>query len=185
LQEKETMKILKTITLILCLASILGCSKDSSTSEETSFASLPGTWEVTSYSYEGTTAYRAINTNESWNTSYVGDGWSLNFNFVFSEDSNDYIVSGDHNIDHYYIDEDGQEFYYVGNLERNELGTFIRNGTTSITFNEDGEFKSGTIQELSETTLKFNMSESSSETNSDNVLVSKVRIETYILNRIN
>jgi hypothetical protein len=29
------------------------------------------------------------------------------------------------------------------------------------------------------------MSESSSETNSDNVLVSKVRIETYILNRIN
>jgi len=179
------MKILKKIILILCVVSLFGCSKDSSTSEEISFAPLAGTWEVTSYSYEGTTTYRAINTNESWSTSYVGDGWSLNFNFVFSEDPNDYTVSGDHNVDHYYTDEDGQEFYYVGNLERNELGTFTRNGNTSITFNENGEFKSGTIQELSETTLKFNMSESSSETNSDNVLVSRVRNETYILTRIN
>ena len=169
----------------MCLVCLVGCSKDSSASEEISFASLPGTWEVTSYSYEGTTVYRSINTNESWNTSYVGDGWSLNFNFVFSEDPNDYIVSGDHNIDHYYTDEDGQEFYHVANLERNELGPFIRNGNTSITFNEDGEFKNGTIQELSETTLKFNMSESSSDTNSDNVLVSRIRNETYILNRIN
>ena len=84
-----------------------------------------------------------------------------------------------------FTNEDGQEFYYVGNLERDELGTFTRNGNTGITFNEDGEIKSGTIQELSDTTLKFNMIESGSETDSDNVLITRTRIETYILNRIN
>lgn len=183
--EKEIMKILKKTTLALLLITLIGCSKDDKTTEEISFAELKGTWEVTSYSYNGTTTYNAINTNEAWSTSYFGDGWSLNFNFVFSENPNDYAVSGDHNVDHYYTNQDGQEYYYVGNLERDELGTFTRNSNTSITFNEDGEIKSGTIQELSETTLKFNMIESSSETDSDNVLITRTRNETYILKRLN
>jgi hypothetical protein len=185
LQEKEIMKILKKSTLILLLVALIGCSKDDSPTPERSFAELTGIWEVKSYEYEGTTAYRAINTNEAWNTSYHGAGWLLNFEMSISESPNNYSFDGDHNVDHYFTDENGQEYFYFANLIRNESGTYTRNSNTGLTFNENGDYKQVTIQELNETTLKFRTSESSSETNSDNVLVSKTRIETYILERIN
>ena len=58
------MKILKTNTLILLLLTLIGCSKDDGSSSERSFAELTGTWEATSYFYEGTARYNAIDINE-------------------------------------------------------------------------------------------------------------------------
>jgi len=185
LREKETMKILKTTTLIFLLLASLGCAKDDDSTSERIFAELAGTWEVTSYSYQGTAEYRAVDNNGAWNTSYFGEGWLLNFNISFDESPNNFSVVGDHNVDHYYTDENGQEFFYYANLIRNENGTYTRNSNTNLTFNEDGDYKNVTIHELNDTNLKFSSSESSSETNADNVLVSRTRKETYILNRIN
>jgi len=185
LQEKETMKTSKKITLIFLLVALLGCSKDDNSSSERSFAELSGTWKITSYSYEGTTSYRSINSNEAWNTSYYGEGWLLSLIFVFSENPNEYSITGNHNIDHYFTDENGEEFFYYANLVRNETGTYVRNSNTNITFNDDGVYKHSIIQELSDTTLKFNMSYSSSETNSENILITRLRNESYIMERIN
>ena len=179
------MKILKNITLVFILMIFLSCSKDDKNTVERTFAELSGTWEVTSYEYEGNTTYRSITTDENWNTSFFGAGWLLDFSIVFAESPNDFSVTGNHNVDHYFTDQDGQEFFYYANLERSESGTYTRNSNTSLTFNEQGVYKQGTIQELDETTLKFSTSESSSETNSDNVLISTIRTEIYILNRIN
>ena len=178
------MKPFKKITLLFLLTVLVGCSKDDNISKELSFAELSGKWEVTSYFYDGTTAYRAINNNEAWNTSYYGTGWLLNFNISFNKNPNNFSVSGDHNVDHYFTDENGQEFFYYANLIRDENGTYTRNSNTNVTFNENGDYKNVTIHELNETTLKFTSSESSSETNSDNVLVSRTRNETYVLTRI-
>lgn len=179
------MKISKNITLIFVLVIFIGCSKDGKVITERTFAELSGNWEVTSYEYEGNTAYRSITTDENWDTSFYGAGWLLDFNIAFAENPNDFSITGNHNVDHFFTDEDGQEFFYYANLERSETGTYTRNSNTSLTFNEGGEYKQGTIQELDETTLKFSTSEFSSETNSENVLISRIRTEIYILHRIN
>lgn len=179
------MKILQKITLVFLLAAFISCSKDDDTTSERLFSNLSGTWEVTSYSYDGSTAYRAINTSETWNTTYRGEAWQLNFNFAFSENPNDYTIIGDYNVDHYFTDRNGQEIFYFGNLVKDVLGDYTRNSNTNLTLNDNGEYKQCIIHELSDTTLKFSLSESSSETNSDNVLVSKIRNEIYTLKRIN
>ena len=166
------MKTLLKFTLFFAGIAFLSCSKDDA-NQEKKFAELTGNWEVTSYSYQGNTEFRSINSNETWSTSYVGDGWLMNFNFVFSENPNTYAINGQHRIDHYFTDRNGNEYYYSTELNRDEVGTFTRNNNTSLTFNVNELFKEGFIVDLNDTTLKFNITFSSSETDDDNILEHK------------
>jgi|GEM_PF-2257131 len=184
LQEKETMKILKKTTLILLLATLIGCSKDSD-KDEISFADLKGTWEVTFYSYDGSTQYNSINNNDSWSTSYHGDAWLLDFHLEITENPNDYSVTGTHKIDFYFTDENGVEYYYVGDQIKNEFGTYVRNSTSNVSFNINNDIKHGTILTLDDSKLIINISSSSSEINADNILETKKRDEYYTYKRIN
>ena len=177
------MKIFKKTTLILVLTTLIGCSKDSP-KDEITFADLKGTWEVTFYSYDGSIQYNAINNNESWSVSYHGDAWLLNFYLEITEDPNDYSVTGTHKIDYYFTDRDGVEYYYVGDQVKNEFGTYVRNSTSNVSFNIDNDIKHGTILTLDDTTLIINISSSSSETNSDNILETRQRNEYYTYKRI-
>lgn len=185
MQEKEIMKKLKKSTLIFLLISLLGCSKDDSSSAERTFADLSGTWEVTSFSYNGTTTENDIETNESSVTSYYAEGWMLDFRVTFQENPNNYSFNGNYNIDYYYTNENGEEYLFYGNLNKNDNGTYVRNSNTNLTFNEGGDYKHVTIHELNDTTLKYSTHETSSETNSDNILISRTRTETYIFERNN
>lgn len=178
------MKILKKITLVFLLATIISCSKDDSSGEEISFAELKGTWEVTSFNYEGTTTYRSINTNEGWNTSYHAEAWLLNFDMIIGENPNDYNVAGDYKIDFYYTDENGDEYYYVGTQTKDESGTYVRNSNSNVSFHVDDIVKNGNILQLDDTTLEIIISSSSSETTDDNIVETRIRKETYIYKRV-
>jgi len=179
------MKNLKKSTLILLLIVLLGCSKDDSSSSERSFSELSGTWEVTSFSYNGTTTNNDIETNESWSTSYYAEAWMLDFRVTFEENPNSYSFNGNYNIDYYFTNVDGQEYYYYANLDKDDNGIYVRNSNTNLTFNENGDYKHITIHELNETTLKYTSHETSSETTSENVLETRTRTETYIFERSN
>ncbi len=162
----------------------IGCSKEDSPPEEISFAELKGTWEVTFYSYDGSTQYNSINNNDSWSTSYHGDAWLLDFYLEINENPNEYSVTGTHKIDYYFTDENGVEYYYVGDQTKNEFGTYVRNSNTNISFNINNDIKHGTILTLDDTTLIINISSSSSEITSGNILETKLRNEYYTFNRV-
>ena len=185
MREKEIMKTLIKITLAVLLIASVGCSKDENSSEPVAFSELSGVWEVTSYSYEGTTSYRAINNNDAWNTSYNAQAWLLDFELIFNEDPNDYSVLGTHKIDYYFTNEDGNEYYYEGDITKNEIGTYVRNSNHNISFTNGSDINHGTIVTLNENTLEINVSMSSSEVNSENILVTHIRNETYVYNRVN
>jgi hypothetical protein len=174
----------KKTTLILFLITLLGCSKDSK-QEEIAFANLKGTWEAVFYSYDGSTEYNSINNNDSWMTSYHGDAWLLDFYLEITENPNEYSVIGTHKIDLYFTDENGVEHYYVGNQTKNEFGTYVRNSNRNISFNVNNDIKHGTILTLNDTTLIINISNSSSEFTSDNILETKQLNEYYTYKRIN
>ena len=179
------MKKLKKSTLIFLLISLLGCSKEDSSSEERTFADLSGTWEVTSFSYNGSTTFNDIETNESWGTSYHAEGWMLDFRVTFQENPNNYSFNGNYNVDFYYTYPDGEEYLFYGNLDKDDNGTYVRNSDTNLTFNEGGVFKHVTIHELNDSTLKYSTHETSSITTSENILETRTRTETYIFERNN
>lgn len=179
------MKTLIKITLAVLLIAFAGCSKDENSSEPIVFSELSGVWEVTSYSYEGTTSYRAINNNDAWDTSYYASAWLLDFDLTFNEDPNDYSVIGTHKLDYYFTNEHGNEYYYEADITKNEIGTYVRNSNHNISFTTGSDVNHGTIVTLNDNTLEINVSMSSSEVNSENILVTKVRDENYIYRRVN
>ncbi|MBT8286382.1 MAG: hypothetical protein HKN00_12885 [Flavobacteriaceae bacterium] len=172
------MNKLGKLLLSLSLIFVIGCSKDSSNDEplsETGFK-IEGNWRMHSYSYFGSRT--DILEEDVTQRQFTGIGWEINMDMVFSESPNNYSSSGSYYVDHIVTNSEGQETLYYGYFEVEDLGTWVRNGT-SIDLILDGETSQGTITELTDTTLEFIVQSSTSDTNWEGTVTNITRTDTY------
>lgn len=174
------MKKKQFILLFLAATFFIGCSKDDDSTPANSVVDISGNWGLTAYHFEGTR--RILNDTEVDIINFNATAWDIDVNTIFTDTPNDYSAIGIYNLDINVIDENGDEFYFANTLEIHDLGTWSRtNSFLGITV--DGVLAQGSISELNETTLKFAVSSSSTETDENNQSVSINRTDVYTYTR--
>ncbi|MBT8273980.1 MAG: lipocalin family protein, partial [Bacteroidia bacterium] len=110
-------------------------------------------------------------------------GWEMHFDVVFSDSPNSYSKSGDYFLDNYFINDEGETFFYESYNVFDEQGTWEINGNVvTITINGDS-FNAG-ISELTEERLILRINTTTTEVEDDFITThSTVRNETYVFER--
>ena len=172
------MKILGRLFLSLSLIVVLGCSKDSDneTPVQQQEFEITGNWRLQSYNYFGSRT--DILNDEVTQTEFVGVGWDMDMNLVLADEPNSYTYTGTYFVDHVVTTEEGNEILYYGYFDVDDVGTWIRSNN-SFNLVIDGETSQGVITELTENTLEYRISTSSSETTYDGLVINITRTDTY------
>ncbi|NND51431.1 MAG: hypothetical protein HKN54_03435 [Flavobacteriaceae bacterium] len=174
------MKSLKLFSLLVILIGLNSCSKKVEFDSPVQ-ADIRGVWSVVEYSYEGrtTTLFHEDQTYYDFNSI----GWEMHFDVVFSDSPNSYSKSGDYFLDNYFINDEGETFFYESYNVFDEQGTWEINGNVvTITINGDS-FNAG-ISELTEERLILRINTTTTEVEDDFITThSTVRNETYVFER--
>ncbi len=176
------MKTLIKIPLILILLLLTSCSKDIEIENNDVSGKLEGIWIVKSYDYEGSTT--STLQLDITRTHFFGYGYLLDIIMVFSENPNNYSLFGDYFVEYYLTIENGQEYSYNGFLEKDQVGTWSRNGY-DVSIEVDGINKNSFIVELTNTGLTIVINSFYTETEFDGTITNTEINETYVLERAN
>jgi hypothetical protein len=143
--------------LFIAFAFILAsCSSDDDSSSDTS-GDLVGTWIGQDVDYSGSTVTE-IPGQDNLVADFVGEAYDVDYTLTFSENPNELVSEGSYSIELTTTTLGQTQVDNVENLEVLSDGTWSRTGD-QLTIVSNGETSTGTILELTDTSLIVEINE--------------------------
>lgn len=180
--KNNAMKTSIKYILIISISLFLSCSSDDDgdSDPDNTSAPLAGAWVPESYMLTGSVVLATNEINER--TLISGSGSEFGATLAFSENPNNYAFSGNFRLLFITTDPAGEETQEVIDAMLSESGTWEQNGNR-INFTTDlGDNLQASVQELSESSLRFTRILNDVETMGDTIITTNLN-ESYIFSR--